>query len=49
MFSLWTERYNMMRQRQASIRRLQMMNDRELADIGIARGEIRNAVRVGRR
>ena len=48
MFRRFTSRLNTYRAHRNNIRQLQMMDDRELADIGVGRSEIGNAVRYGR-
>ena len=48
MFRHLTTRLSTYRSHRNHIRQLQMMDDRELADIGVSRSEITTAVRHGR-
>ena len=48
MFRNFTSRLSTFRSYRNNIRQLQMMDDRELADIGVSRSEISTAVRHGR-
>ena len=48
MFRNFTSRLSTFRSYRNNIRQLQMMDDRELADIGVSRAEITTAVRHGR-
>ncbi|MBO0664518.1 DUF1127 domain-containing protein [Jiella sp. MQZ9-1] len=49
MFRNFADRFKSMRNVRSDIRQLQMMGDRELADIGVMRADIERAVRFGRR
>lgn len=49
MFRQITSRLQAYRHQRNDIRQLQLMDDRELADIGVVRGDIARAVRFGRR
>ncbi|MEX6505503.1 DUF1127 domain-containing protein [Jiella sp. M17.18] len=49
MFRRFADRINAYRSVRNNIRELQMMDDRELADIGVERSAIARAVRYGRR
>ncbi|MCB8837583.1 DUF1127 domain-containing protein [Aurantimonas sp. VKM B-3413] len=49
MFRRFANRINSFRTVRNHIRELQMMDDRELADIGVERASISRAVRYGRR
>ncbi|WP_370196587.1 MULTISPECIES: DUF1127 domain-containing protein [Aurantimonas] len=48
MFRRLTTRLNTYRNHRNQIRQLEMMDDRELADIGVGRSQITQAVRFGR-
>ena len=48
MFRNFATRIAAFRTQRSQIRHLQMMDDRELADIGVFRAEISRAVRFGR-
>lgn len=48
MFRRLTTRLNTYRNHRNQIRQLEMMDDRELADIGVGRSQITQAVRLGR-
>ena len=49
MFRSFADRIKSMRSTRSDIRQLEMMGDRELADIGVMRADIERAVRFGRR
>ncbi|MAU95687.1 DUF1127 domain-containing protein [Aurantimonas sp. 22II-16-19i] len=49
MFRNFADRIKSLRSVRSDIRQLQMMGDRELADIGVMRADIERAVRFGRR
>ncbi|MEN3792525.1 DUF1127 domain-containing protein [Fulvimarina sp. MAC3] len=49
MFRAFATQFAQMRTRSRDVRKLRMMGDRELADIGLLRTEIEDAVRWGRR
>ncbi|MBP0617162.1 DUF1127 domain-containing protein [Jiella mangrovi] len=49
MFRQFADRIKSMRNVRSDIRQLQLMGDRELADIGVMRADIESAVRFGRR
>ena len=49
MLRQFASRFKSFRSHRADIRQLEQMNDRELADIGIDRGDIASVVRFGRR
>ncbi|HEX2018941.1 MAG TPA: DUF1127 domain-containing protein [Aurantimonas sp.] len=49
MLRQFASRIKTFRSHRADIRQLELMNDRELADIGIDRGDIASVVRFGRR
>ena len=49
MFRNFADRIRSLRNTRSDIRQLQLMGDRELADIGVMRADIERAVRFGRR
>ena len=49
MFRAFATQFAQLRARSHDVRKLRMMDDRELADIGLLRSDIERAVRWGRR